>query len=165
MGDDFGPGLGPMEFIVDRNESKILILLFLFVCLFVCLFFLLVCLSNSKSLQISYFKALRNLSKKSRHFSYFFNMFNPLKRRPFPLNPRVAQHTAALSTLPPWSCHLPERAHRRTGRRAQQAGSSFVFERKDQHLDIYIFTLFDSFRFAHCLRWFAASPTLRGSHA
>ena len=146
VGDDFGPGLGLWS-LCAQERVKDLILLFLFVCLFV---FLLVCLSNSKSLQISYFsffKALRNRSKKSwyftrfMHFLGFFDMFNPLKRRPFPLNPRVAQHTAACRHCRrgPATCRAgsPE-----DWKKAQQAGSSFVFERKDQHIYIYIHIFF-----------------------
>ena len=124
----------------------------LFVCLFFCLFvFLFVCLSNSKSLQISYFKALRNFSKnhwyftRFMHFFVFFEHVQSAETSSFPVKPTGCPAHRCLSTLPPWSCHLPSGL---TGGLEEGAASRvfpFVFERKDQHVYIlYIFFIINT---------------------
>ena len=166
VGDDFGPGVGLWS-LCGQERVKDLILLFLFVglvwfglvwfglvclfvCFFVCLFF---CLSVFQIPSLSKFltslssklfeTALKNLgiSQDSCILSYFLNMFNPLKRRPFPLNPRVAQHTAACRHCRrgPATCRAgsPE-----DWKKAEQAGSSHLCLKGRINTHIYIYFFF-----------------------
>ena len=122
-----------------------------FVCLFVCLFF---CLSvfqipslskfltslSSKLFEIS-LKHL-GISQDSCIFFVFFEHVQSAETSSFPVKPTGCPAHRCLSTLPPWSCHLPSGL---TGGLEEGAASwvfPFVFERKDQHIYIYIYIFF-----------------------
>ncbi len=123
-----------MEFVWTRTSPRFN--LGLFVCL-------LVCLSNSMLLQISYFKALRNLSKNlgiSQGSCIFWACLTQLKLS-FPVGHGLPSTPLVVDTadvvLPP-----AERAHQRTGRRRSKPGLNSCLKGR-------IYTLYNIYIYIH----------------